>query len=117
MTNLNLYPLNDLAFLVRIKVPVSGVMTPLASATSPTAFLAVDAGPETAAADATLVTTPTYTGAGGQWEVVFDAAVLTPTLLDQYFADVTPYVIVAFPGIIRIAIPCSYYPSRIVQVG
>jgi hypothetical protein len=110
-----LSPLNDLAFLATIRVVnASGSLTALETG-SPTAFLALSDSPTATAADVSLVTTPTYTGAGGKWLVSFDAAVLTPALLASLFGSVTPYVIISFPGAIRVAVQCAYLASRVVQ--
>lgn len=109
------YPLNDFAFIATLKVPNSlGVLVALESGT-PSAFLAVSDSPTATAADATLVMTPTYTGAGGKWLVAFDASVLTAALLATLYAATTPYVIIAFPNSIRVAVECAYLASKQVQ--
>lgn len=109
------YPLNDFAFLATLRVPnAAGVLIPLETGT-PSAFLALTDTPTEVAADPTLTMTPTYTGAGGRWLIAFDAAVLTPSLLATLFAATTPYVIVAFPNSIRVAIECAYLASKRVQ--
>jgi len=110
-----LYPTNDFAMIATLRVPNSaGVLVALETGT-PSAFLAVSDSPTATAADATLVMTPTYTGAGGKWLVAFDASVLTPALLATLYATTTPYVIIAFPNSIRVAVECAYLASKRVQ--
>jgi hypothetical protein len=109
------YPLNDFAFIATIKVAnTAGALVPLTTGT-PTAFMAISDSPTATAADASLITVPTYTGAGGKWLVAFDAAQLTPTLLATLFGTRAPYVIIQFPNAVRIVVKCAYSPVRTVQ--
>ena len=109
----SLYPLNDLAFLVTLKIadPVTGAMAPLETGTV-TAFLATSDAPDAVAADGTLVATVVYTGRHGKWLVSFDAAILTVALLASKFTAATPYCIVQAPSAVRFAIELAYDTTR-----
>jgi hypothetical protein len=111
-----LYPLNDFALVVTLKiVNDEGVMVPLETGTA-TAFFAVDADPLTTAANPALVTTPTYTGAGGKWLIKFEAADMDPTVLGTLFAAVTPFLNVHFSNASFFSIQCEYAPTRVETV-
>jgi len=115
---MKLNPLNDLAFLVTIKVTDDGgSSTPLAANATGTAFLATSNASTATAADATLVVAPLYTGKPGRFLVRFDATLLTSTLLATLFAAETPWCIVTFPGDIRVAVELMYEDALVVAVG
>lgn len=109
MTTPKLYPLNDCALLVTVRVVNNaGRYVPLEASVAPTAFLATSNEPTATAADLSLVTTPVYTGASGRWLVAFDAADLTPSLLATLFGSTTPFCIVQFTDDVRVAIELDY---------
>ena len=117
MATPQLSPLNDLAFLVTLKVMgPTGSMIPLDTGTA-SCFLATSNAATATATDPTLVGTMTYTGAGGKWTVAFDAAVLTPALLATHFAAVTPYVIIQLANGIRRAVACQYSDAYDAEVA
>jgi len=117
MATPQLSPLNDLAFLVTLKVMgPTGAMIPLDTG-SASCFLATSAAATAGAADPSLVGTITYTGAGGKWTVSFDAAILTPSLLATHFAAATPYVIIQVANGIRRAVACQYSDSYEAEVS
>lgn len=109
---INLYPSNDLAVKVTLKVvnPQTGQIGPLTGGTV-TGFLATSSSPTATAADPSLSVTATEVGSG-VYLVAFDGSVLTPSLLASLFATVTPYLIVQEPNDVRVYAECAYLPSR-----
>lgn len=109
---ISLYPLNDLAVRVTLKVvdQTSGKVVPLTDGTV-TAFLATSNSPTATAADPTLTTTGVNLNYGN-YLIGFDGSVLTPTLLASLFATVTPYLIIQQPNDIRVYAELAYTPSR-----
>jgi hypothetical protein len=116
-TTLQLFPLNDFAVKAKLKTmdPATGEVGPLLAGTV-TGFLATSNGATATAADPSLSVSAVHTG-DGIWLVSFDAAALTPTLLDGLFASTPPYLIVQQPGGIRVAAPVTYAASRPATVG
>lgn len=116
-----LHPLNDLAFVATIrKVNGEGALVALTDddvVDPPTAFLALSSDPEVEAADATLVSTPSYTGKPGKWLVQFDGSVLVPTLLETLFAATTPWCIIQFQDDLRVAVELVYESDRVITVA
>lgn len=112
-----LYPLNPFVVKTALRTvhPVTGVETRLTTGTV-TAFLSTDNGPTATAADPSLSVSATHIG-NGVWLIAFDAAVLTPALLDPLFSATTPYLIVQQPGGIRVYAPVTYVPARPALVG
>ncbi len=118
MTAPNLSPLNDLVFLITIKVPdATGTLVNLETGTAST-FIADSDDPKADAADPSLVGDVSYTGANGRWLVGFDASILDPDLLDGLFEDgtKTPYCIIQVNNNIRGVVELAYVRSRLVTV-
>lgn len=116
MSTPKLHPLNDLPLLVTIStVNAAGRLIPFTASTSMRAFLATSDTPTATAADATLNTVPTYTGAGGKWMVTFNKALLTPSLLNTHFASAVPYCIVENDEDVRVAIRLEYAPTKLIE--
>lgn len=110
--SLTLFAFNDFVKTVTIEqVDAAGAVQPVSTGTV-TAFLATSKDTTAVAAHASLSTTAVYTGAGGIWLITLDAAVLTQTLLDTYFATTTPYLIVSLPNGIRVYAKVRYKSTR-----
>jgi len=117
MATPQLSPLNDLAFLVTLKVMgPTGALIPLDAGTA-TCFLATSNLSTATAADPSLAGVITPVGSGGKWTVAFDAAALTPTLLATHFAAATPYVIIQVLNGIRRAVACQYSDTYEAEVS
>ena len=109
-------PKNDCAFVVTLRlVDDTGRYVNLSTGTL-TAFLATSAASTATAADASLVGSVLYTGAGGRWLVRFDASILTPALLASLFETDTPYVIIEGENNVRFAIEAAYADFKLVEV-
>jgi hypothetical protein len=107
-----LTPLNDfIASVTLTDVDAAGEETPVIAGTV-TAVFATSRDSDATAADPTLSTSATYTGAGGVWLIRFDAATLTESLLDTHFASASPYLIVQMTGAVRVWKRCKYVASR-----
>ncbi len=117
MTDFNLYPLNDLAFYVKLKDidSATGAVSNLTTGTV-TCFLATDDGPSATAADPTLSTTAVHLSSG-KWLVFLDASVLTASLLATHFASTAPILIIQYPSGFRVAYTGTYAETRPGTVG
>jgi hypothetical protein len=111
-TILSLYPLNDFAVKIILKTidETTGAVVPLTEGTV-TAFLATSNDPTATAPDPTLTTSGIHTK-NGVWLALFDAAVLTPSLLDALFGSTPPYLIVQQPNGVRVYAQLTYTASR-----
>lgn len=114
---INLVPLNDFACTVLVEDvdPATGLIGPVTSGTV-TGFIAADNSPTATEADASLTMSGTYIGgansfAAGTWLFNFDAAILTPTLLNSLFSTATPYFIVQRASGVRRYVALTYVPS------
>lgn len=107
-----LSPLNDFIF----SLPVTDIDTDgseiFVTTGTVSAFLATSPDPTADAADDNLRASLSYTGANGVWLGRFDAATLTPTLLDATFATTPPYLIVQRDGGFRVYEKLKYKASR-----
>ncbi len=83
----NLFPSNDITLVTPLSTvdPTTQQVTPLTSGTVQ-AFLATSNLPTATAADASLITTCSYSAQTRKWLIPFNGAVLTPSLLDGLFA-------------------------------
>lgn len=74
---------------------VNDKVIPVTSGTVQVFFSATDDSEDAAAVDAALSTTATYVaGSIGIWTAAFSGSILTKALLNQYFATITPYLVV-----------------------
>jgi hypothetical protein len=124
---LELSPKNNLWATIYIPTvsPTDGVESGLSTGTV-TAFLAVSDDPDVIAADATLSVSCTHIGqanptAGqfptGTWLIAFPKSVLTSAILDLYFTDTAPYLIVEHSTTMRVETKLRYKRSRKADLG
>lgn len=114
---ITLSPLNDFAAKVKLKQvdSATGAVSPLTTGTV-TAFFATSILPTATAAHASLSTSATHIG-DGVWLVLFDAAILTPALLDGLFTSTPPVLIAQQVGGMRVWAPVTYLAARPATVG
>jgi len=107
-----IYPLNDFAMFAKLKDinNTTGAVTPLTTGTV-AAFISDASGPDAVTVDATLSTSAIHV-AGGKWLVFLDASVLTVELLDEHFAEATPYLIVQQADGFRVYHELAYTAAR-----
>jgi hypothetical protein len=124
MAEFDLVPLNDFTVHVPIHYnhATTGTKTPLTTGTV-TGFISTSKTSSATAADATLEASLVYVGgnpietgssvnhAAGTWQFQLDAAVLTLALLEQHFANATPYLIVKSDNNIRRWKALNYVPN------
>lgn len=107
-----IYPANDWACKVKLKdiSVIDGSIGPLTTGIV-RAFLSTSAGPTATPADSTFDIHATHLG-NGIWLILFDAAVLTATLMQSLFGSTPPYLIVEYGGGFRVSTPLVYATTR-----
>lgn len=112
-----MYARNDWAAIVRLKtVTATGRVVALDTGLV-SAFLSASNEPDATAIDPSLVGTVTYTGASGDWLVVFDGAALDETLMDPVAALGPVYLILQRDGDVQAYADTGYQTTRPMTVS